>query len=111
MSVPEPPPFELETREQDGRLVLAPHGELDLATCSQVEDAALAAVREGRHVVLDLRGLEFMDSSGVRVLVSAHAAAQEHGGARVSIVPGTAEVSRVLEISGLLTRLDVVDGA
>jgi stage II sporulation protein AA (anti-sigma F factor antagonist) len=102
----------VRVREDDGHVVVAAGGELDLATASALEDAVLPPVRDGRHVVVDLRELEFMDSSGVRVIVAAHLAAQEHGG-RLSLVRlavGT-PIQRVLEISGLDDVLDIVDEA
>jgi anti-anti-sigma factor len=92
------------------RVVVALAGELDLATAPSLEEVVLPLVAAGRHAVVDLRGLEFMDSTGVRVLVAANAAASDHDG-RVSLVrspPGSA-VQRVLEISGLESVLTVVD--
>jgi anti-sigma B factor antagonist len=106
----QPTPFSLEVEDRGGRIVVTVAGELDLATAGELEDVVLPVVRDGRHAVLDLRRLEFMDSSGVRVIVAAHTAAQDSGG-RLSLVraaPGSA-VQRVLEISGLETILDLVD--
>ena len=102
----------MATEPRDGALVVTLAGELDLATAGDVESAVVGPVAGGGHVVLDLRGLEFMDSSGVRVLVAAHAAAQESGG-RLTIVRPQAggAVSRVLEISGLEGVLELVDSA
>jgi anti-sigma B factor antagonist len=105
----QPTPFSLTVAERDGRVVVTVLGELDLSTSGEVEAAVLPVVRGGGHAVLDLRGLEFMDSSGIRVVVAAHTAAKEHGG-RLTIVLGDdgSPVRRVLEISGLVTVLDVV---
>ena len=110
MSGNQPTPFSLHVEDRDGRVLVTVAGELDLATAGELEAVVLPAVRDGRHALLDLRGLEFMDSSGVRVIVAAHTAAQDSGG-RLSLVrtdPGSA-VQRVLEISGLDTILDLVD--
>ena len=107
-----PPEFSIATEPRDDALLVTLAGELDLANADDVESAVLGAVAGGRRVVLDLRQLDFMDSSGVRVLVAAHAAAEE-GGGRFTIVrppPGGA-VSRVLEISGLEGILELVDSA
>ena len=66
-------------------------------------------MRDGADVVLDLRALEFMDSTGVRVIVAAHHAAEEHRGTfAVAIVPD-GPVARVLEISGLDAVLRIVE--
>jgi anti-anti-sigma factor len=100
----------LDVAEDDGRVLVTVAGELDLATAPDLEAIVLPAVRDGRHAILDLRGLEFMDSSGVRVVVAAHSLAEQHGG-RLSLVraeQGSA-VQRILEISGLEGILDLVD--
>jgi stage II sporulation protein AA (anti-sigma F factor antagonist) len=106
----QPTPFSLTVAEAAGRVVVTVRGELDLATSGEVEEAVLPVVRDGRHAVLDLRGLDFMDSSGVRVVVAAHTAAEEHGG-HLSVVLSEdgSPVRRVLEISGLVSILDLVD--
>jgi stage II sporulation protein AA (anti-sigma F factor antagonist) len=106
----EPTPFSVTVDDQNGRVLVSARGELDLATASELEAAVLPVVSEGRHAIVDLRELEFMDSSGVRVIVAAHVAAGENGG-RLSLVrlaPGT-PIHRVLEISGLDRVLDLVD--
>jgi anti-anti-sigma factor len=92
--------------------VCAASGELDLATAPDLEAVVLPAARAGRDIVLDLRELDFMDSSGVRVVVAVHAAAQESGGglALVRTADGSA-VQRVLEVSGLDGILRFVDDA
>jgi anti-sigma B factor antagonist len=107
-----PTPFAVSVDERDDCVVVCVRGELDLANAAGFEEAILPPVRAGRHAVVDLRNLEFMDSSGVRVIVGAHLAAAEHGG-RLSLVrlaPGT-PIQRVLSISGLDDVLDVVDAA
>lgn len=108
----QPAPFSVSVAQQDGRVLVAVRGELDLATAPQLEEALLPRLQEGGHALLDLRELEFMDSTGVRVIVAAHLAAQDHGG-RLSVVRTSPDspVGRVLEVSGLDGVLHVVDGA
>lgn len=109
MSGSGPAPFSVTVEPADARTLVTARGELDLATAPQLEDVLLPTLREGAAVVLDLRTLEFMDSTGVRVLVAAHLAAQEHGGdLAVAVVPA-GPVARVLEISGLDAVLQIVD--
>ena len=100
------PSFELAVDADEARVTFTPRGELDLATAPELEDKVLGAIREaGRQVVLDLRELSFMDSSGVRVLVSAHGA-----GSFVVVRPSRdSEVDRIIEISGIEGALDMVD--
>ncbi|HMJ34674.1 MAG TPA: STAS domain-containing protein [Baekduia sp.] len=110
MSGSSPTPFSVSVDEQPDRTVIAVAGELDLATAPELEAALLPRLRDGGHAVLDLRALDFMDSTGVRVIVAGHVAAQEHGGrfALVRTAPD-APVGRVLEISGLDGVLELVD--
>jgi anti-anti-sigma factor len=106
----QPSDFSCEVVERDERLVVVVRGELDLASAPELEDVTLQPARDGRHVVFDLRALDFMDSSGIRVLITAHHAAVESGG-RVTVAAGrgTGEVARVLAISGLDGILELVD--
>jgi anti-anti-sigma factor len=110
MSGTEPEPFAVAAQEVDARLVITVRGELDLATAPQLEETLLPPLRDGSSVLLDLRDLGFMDSTGVRVIVAAHLAAEEHGGhlALARCAPD-GPVGRVLEISGLDGVLDVTD--
>jgi anti-sigma B factor antagonist len=75
-------------------------GELDLGTspefCRTLEEAQRAA----RVVVLDLRGLCFIDSSGVHVILDAAHDTRRYGG-RLLIVRGPASVDRVLTLTGV----------
>jgi anti-anti-sigma factor len=105
-----PAPFSVDVREAGGKLVVAVRGELDLATAPQLEDALLPGLRDGGSAVLDLRGLDFMDSTGVRVIVAAHLAAEESEGYLALVRTDPAgPVGRVLEISGLDAVLVLVD--
>ena len=103
--------LEIETQVSDGVSRLALSGEFDLAGIGRF-DETLAAVeaRAPKTIVVDLNGLEFMDSSGLRALVTANDRAQR-AGRRLAIVPGPPHVRRVFEITQLDDRLDLVDDA
>jgi anti-anti-sigma factor len=106
-----PAPFSVAVDDNvDGLLRVTVRGELDLATAPELEEALLPPLRDGGAAILELRPLEFMDSTGVRVIVAAHHAAQESGGRLVLVrtAPDGA-VGRVLEISGLDAILELVD--
>lgn len=75
-------------------------GELDLATADRAEDALLAAeAQERSSVILDLSGLRFIDSTGLRLVLRAHRRSRE-GGARLRLVEGPPEVQRVFRVTG-----------
>jgi anti-anti-sigma factor len=102
-----PAPFSVSVDRTGPRVVVAARGELDLATAPELETAVLPPLEAGEPVALDLRDLEFMDSTGVRVIVAAHLAAQEHATTLTVVVILDGPVARVLEISGLDAVLDV----
>ena len=60
---------------------------------------------------LDLREVTFMDSSGLGVIVGQHKRAREEGFRFAVAVAGAAEVERILELSGLVAVLDIVDAS
>jgi anti-sigma B factor antagonist len=84
-------------------------GELDLATAPDLERAlTFAERRRPEVVVVDLRGLTFMDLTGVRVLLDAQRRASEHG-YRVAIVRGRGAVQRIVELAGVEPILTWID--
>jgi anti-anti-sigma factor len=105
----DPPGFGISTSELDGRSVVTIRGELDLATAPDLEQAINERLDAGDAVIVDLRELQFMDSTGLRVLVHAHARAGEQG--RFSIVrpPPGGPIAKILAIAGVESQLDVVD--
>ena len=101
--------FNVETSEGDNATHVKLSGDLDLSTAKRAEEAIEQAERSGHPtVVVDLRGLSFMDSTGLRVIVSADKRARRSN-KRVVIVQGPAPVRRVFEITRLDERLDIVD--
>ncbi len=97
--------FELQQVVGGNRHTLVMTGELDLASAPTLA-AAVAHIRMDRstQVVLDLRKLSFIDSTGIRaVLVTRELCAER--GCEFSLVPGPPRVRRVFEVCGLLDRL------
>ncbi len=92
----------------NGHRVLSVRGEVDIATVGELEEK-IAALGEPKYgLVIDLTETEFMDSSGLRLLVSIHERfASEGGSLRVAVGPGP--IYRLLDITGLLGHLDVHD--
>jgi anti-anti-sigma factor len=98
------------TIEADGPAVrLALAGELDIASAGQVE-RELAQVEQDppATLVLDLRRLAFMDSTGLRIVVAADARARD-AGRRLVVVRGPEAVQRIFRMTRLDERLDMVD--
>jgi anti-sigma B factor antagonist len=102
-------PLELRIERDRTSPRIAVAGELDLASAGELE-AELKTVESSNPelVVLDLRELEFMDSTGLRTLLAAHARAQDRG-ARLIVVRPPSEVGRVLQVTRMDEHLELVD--
>jgi len=84
-------------------------GELDLTAADQADSAIRAVETTGaKTIVLDLRELRFMDSTGLRVILAADARARREGW-MLSLVPGPEAVHRVFRMALLDQRLDFVE--
>jgi anti-anti-sigma factor len=101
------PPFDVTARREEGRLVVAPTGELDIATVDAVR-SELAGREPGEGVVLDFRGVDFLDTSGIQVTVEIWRASTEEG-FELRIVPAAPHVHRVFVLAGLDEVLPFAD--
>ena len=81
-------------------------GELDLATTPDLEQALTEAQAQARMVVLDLRDLSFMDSSGVHVIVNASIRARAEG-RRLVLLKVPPNIDRTFELTGLTRDLEI----
>ena len=98
-----------ESHRSDGTVRLSLAGEFDLSNASQVEEALEEVERERPALlILDLRELTFMDSTGLRVMVSADARARDDS-RRLAVVQGPEPVHRVFRITGLDDHLEMVE--
>ena len=87
---------------------VAPSGELDIATVELLERALVEVERaDSARIVLDLSGLSFIDSTGLRLLLDVN---ERCGGAadRLRVIAGAPAVERLLDIVGLRERLPLI---
>lgn len=101
MIEPAPPrKLEFEERVLEGRHTLLVRGELDLASVPDLDAAVDALCSAGiGDLCLDLTDLEFMDSAGLRSLLSAKEKCEQRGRA-FSVITGPGAVQRVLDLTG-----------
>jgi anti-anti-sigma factor len=99
-------PFALAGAPVDRAIILELSGELDLASAPLVEEQ-LSTIEQGRIIVLDLRRLTFMDSTGVALIVRAGRRAHERRG-RLVVVRGPRQVQRILMLTRVDEHLEVV---
>ena len=98
-------PFSIAVESRPDAVQIAPKGEVDLATVEQVQRQIGQAIAAGTpRIVIDLRGVEFLDSTGLHMLMAANAQAQDEQ-RELSIIPGTRTVQRIFEITGLIDLL------
>jgi anti-anti-sigma factor len=102
-------PFEInsELNGDEARLALA--GELDIATVQRLEEAVENVLRRGaRTVIVDLSGLAFMDSSGLRLIITLNERAGADGWTLALIKPPRSSFS-VFEITGADANLPFIE--
>jgi anti-anti-sigma factor len=103
--------LDVQSEDRNGLVHVALRGELDLSTVGKVQDELRRVEASSpRVVVLDLSKLTFLDSTGLRCLVTADERARDQG-RRVVIVRGPEAVQRVFSITRLEDRLEIVDDA
>lgn len=103
-------PIVLDASFDDGTVRVRFEGELDLTTVPNAEEFVSNIEREHTPdmLVLDLRELRFLDSSGLRFILATDARARKEG-RRLQIVPGPEAVHRVFRIALLDKRLEFVE--
>lgn len=100
--------FEASTERQAGATIITFRGDLDIASAVDAAAALEAAVDGAGVLVADLRELDFLDSTGVRVLLTAELHAREHG-MRFGVARGDGMVRRLFEVTRIEQRFPVVD--
>lgn len=101
--------FRVEVHKDGEATVIAVNGELDLASGPELEAELDQVSGPGTQLlVLDLRQLDFMDSTGLSILVRAHQRLAGEG-CEVGLVKGSQQVQRLLDLTGVAERLRLVD--
>ena len=101
--------LDLSTDVSDGVAHVRLSGELDISSADKVEQELERVDPEAsKAVVLDLRELSFMDSTGLRLILETERRTREHG-RRFALVRGPHAVQRVFDVTRLDERLDFVD--
>ena len=102
-------PFEITTEEAEGQTRVILVGELDIASAPQFEEGLEKVESDTPGVlVLDLRKVAFIDSTGLRAVIAADERART-AGRRFVIIRGSPAVERVFSVTQLDQRLEIVD--
>jgi anti-anti-sigma factor len=102
--------FEFESERRGHVVFVSLRGELDLLATTELEPELerLAELPDVDIVAVDLRGLDFLDSSGLRAVICARDRLEESE-RRLVLVRGPSAVQRVFEITRMTERLEFVD--
>lgn len=90
-----------EVSEIAGWTIVSIYGELDVATAPTLRERLIALVGEGSHkLILDLEGVDFLDSTGLGTIISALKRVRTHGG-DMRLVSTQPRIKRLFDITGL----------
>ncbi|MGH9186811.1 MAG: STAS domain-containing protein [Acidimicrobiales bacterium] len=93
--------FGLEVAERDGSFVIVARGDIDVASAPRLREAVIDALGRGhRHMVIDLDAVDFLDSTGLGVLVGALKRVRTLGG-DLHLVCNQTRILKVFDITGL----------
>jgi anti-sigma B factor antagonist/stage II sporulation protein AA (anti-sigma F factor antagonist) len=102
-------PLTIRSSRQEDEHVVALEGELDLAGVQAVQDEMRRVeAADARRIVVDLSGLEFMDSTGLRTMLQIDARSRANG-ERVVFLRGGPPVQRLFTTTGTEGRLPFID--
>ncbi len=105
----QPEPFRTELEPHRETIVLAAHGEIDIDTAGQLGQQMHELLESGfKRVVLDLRGVTFIDSTGLHVILDA-SASSDRAGIEFAIVQGPSLVERLFELTQTGSALRFID--
>ena len=104
-----PTPFRCDVTHLDGSIRIRPVGELDMSTVPVLEESLKDALAAGHQLlVVDLRELEFMDSTGLTLLTRWSLGAERDES--LKLVAGSDRIQRLFELTRLITHFQFVDG-
>ena len=101
--------FLVDTQISDRAITVTLRGEIDLLSAPALERAIDGLPEsDAELIVVELRGLEFMDSTGLHLLVQAQHKAHASG-RRFALIKGPEQVQRLFDLTGVAENLTIVD--
>lgn len=100
--------LEIDVAERADWTVVTVSGEIDLASAPRVESRVAELMSSGVKLVVDLGSVTFIDSTGLRVLISSHREVESHGGS-FAVIAGHGPVARLLDLTGVDQQMPIHD--
>lgn len=98
----------IDVRREQDRVVLSVHGELDLASAPLLQSEIESTETDDTALlVLDLEEVEFIDSTGLRIILAAHQRSQERG-QEFAVTRGSQQVQRLMSITRVGEHLRIL---
>ncbi|MHB0912861.1 MAG: STAS domain-containing protein [Armatimonadota bacterium] len=99
--------LDIEVRKSGKVSVLGLSGDLDSYTCSKLRQAIISLINEGDfRVVIDMSGVNYIDSSGLGTLVGGLRRTMEQGGG-LALTGAGPQITKVMTITGLIKVLNL----
>lgn len=99
----------LDVTERNGYAILAVRGEVDVYTAPRLRERLVELVSQGKHqIIVDLEGVDFLDSTGLGVLVGGLKRLRSHDG-ELMLVCTQHRILKVFEITGLTKVFSIHD--
>jgi anti-sigma B factor antagonist len=99
----------LSTRSDGGRTVVEAAGEIDVYTAPKLREQLTQLVDTGQHdIVVDMQKVEFLDSTGLGVLVGGLKRVRQHDGS-LRLVCAQERILKIFRITGLTTVFPIYD--
>jgi len=103
-----PGSFSLSSRRLEHGILIELSGEIDIATAAVIEDELRRAEESEELIVLDLGGISFMDSTGLRIVIAGDQRMRERGGSlQLTRVP--TRVSELFNLVGIADYLTIIE--
>jgi anti-sigma B factor antagonist len=101
--------FTIDVQPERDVVRVCPRGDVDLATVGAISEQVEDLTATGfRRVVLDLRAVTFIDSTGLRLVLELDAAARD-GGWEFGVIDGSRDVARVFDLAGVRSLVPFVE--
>lgn len=101
----------MELKRRNGALLVRLTGEIDLSNVDQLQVRLDGAVATDENVVLDLTGIDYIDSQGLRLLIQLYGR-QAKGGSKLQLVAPLGGFAReVLKMTSIDEEIEVLDTA
>lgn len=98
--------MDIQVEKYDHTTVILIDGQLNAATTSQIQDQVLASARDGRRILLDMSGVTYLSSAGLRMLLLLYRRIHDTHGL-MALAGLSEEVSDVMSITGFLDLFTV----